>query len=98
TLLGYRGVGKHVTTQRRVERLLRLEQRSTRRLAASVPPPHALGRALQTLCETEGSDCAEIWRVDERGDSLRQYAHWFNPDDAGARRFIEGGAGDRRAP
>ena len=98
TFLGYRGVGKDVTAQKRVERLLRLEQRITRRLAESVPPPQALGRALQTLCETEGWDCAEIWRVDEHGDSLRQYAHWFNPDDAGSRRFIEAGADDARAP
>src|SRR5919206_3749930 len=44
---GYRGVGKDVTAQKRVERLLRLEQRITRRLAENLAPQEALGRALQ---------------------------------------------------
>ena len=61
---GYRGVGKDVTAQKRVERLLRLEQRITRRLAEQAPPHEALGRALQVLCETEGWNCASIWKLD----------------------------------
>jgi diguanylate cyclase (GGDEF)-like protein/PAS domain S-box-containing protein len=85
---GYRGVGKDVTAQKRVERLLRLEHRITRRLAEHAPPQEALGRALQALCETESWDCAEIWKLDERAGVLRQYAQWFNPADEGAKRFI----------
>lgn len=86
---GYRGIGRDVTAQKRVERLLRLEHRITRRLAENAPPQEALGRALQALCETEGWDCAEIWQVDERADLLRRYAYWFDPAVDAAKRFIE---------
>jgi diguanylate cyclase (GGDEF)-like protein/PAS domain S-box-containing protein len=89
---GYRGVGKDVTAQKRVERLLRLEHRITRRLAEHAPPQEALGRALQALCETETWDCAEIWKLDERAGVLRRYAQWFNPADEGARHFVEDSA------
>jgi diguanylate cyclase (GGDEF)-like protein/PAS domain S-box-containing protein len=87
---GYRGIGRDVTAQKRVERLLRLEHRITRRLAEHAPPQQALGRALQVLCETEGWDCGEIWKLDERASCLRRYAEWFNPQAEGAREFIEG--------
>jgi diguanylate cyclase (GGDEF)-like protein/PAS domain S-box-containing protein len=89
---GYRGIGRDVTAQKRVERLLRLEHRITRRLAEHAPPQEALGRALQTLCETENWDCAEIWKLDERAEVLRRYAQWFNPAVEGAQRFIDGSA------
>src|SRR6058998_583778 len=83
---GYSGVGRDVTAQKRVERLLRLEHRITRRLAEHAPPQEALGRALQVLCETESWDCAEIWKLDERSGVLRRYAQWFNPAVEGAKR------------
>ncbi len=86
---GYRGVGRDVTAQKRVERLLRLEHRITRRLSEHAPPQEALGRALQTLCETESWDCGELWKLDEGAGVLRRYAHWFNPQLEGARRFVE---------
>ena len=86
---GYRGVGRNVTAQKRVERLLRLEHRITRRLSESASPQEALGRALQTLCETEAWDCAELWKSDDSADVLRRYAHWFDPQVEGAGRFIE---------
>src|SRR5437764_3628238 len=73
---GYRGVGRDVTAQKRVERLLRLEHRITRRLAENAPPQEALGRALEALCETEGWECAEIWKLDEHANVLRRYAQW----------------------
>jgi diguanylate cyclase (GGDEF)-like protein/PAS domain S-box-containing protein len=87
---GYRGIGRDVTAQKRVERLLRLEHRITRRLAEHALPREALGRALQVLCETESWDCAEIWKLDERAGCLRRYAEWFNPAAEGAREFIGG--------
>src|SRR5436190_11206876 len=90
TFSGYRGVGRDVTAQKRVERLLRLEHRITRRLAEHAPPQEALGRALQVLCETESWDCAEIWKRDARADVLRRYAQWFNPAVEAAKRFVEG--------
>jgi diguanylate cyclase (GGDEF)-like protein/PAS domain S-box-containing protein len=89
TFAGYRGVGRDVTAQKRVERLLRLEHRITRRLAENAPPREALGGALQALCEAEGWDCAEIWKVDERARVLRRYAEWFDPAVDAGRRYIE---------
>ncbi|HYL90042.1 MAG TPA: diguanylate cyclase [Burkholderiales bacterium] len=76
---GYRGIGRDVTAQKRVERLLRLEHRITRRLAENAPPQEALARVLQALCESEGWDSAEIWKLDERADLLQRYAHWGDP-------------------
>ncbi len=76
---GYRGVGRDVTAQKRVERLLRLEHRITRRLSENAPPQEALRGALQALCETERWDGAEIWKVDEQANLLRRYAHWSDP-------------------
>jgi diguanylate cyclase (GGDEF)-like protein/PAS domain S-box-containing protein len=89
---GYRGVGRDVTAQKRVERLLRLEHRITRRLSEHAPPQEALGRALQALCETESWDCAEIWKLDERAGVLRRFAQWFDPAVEGAQRFSDGSA------
>src|SRR5258708_22503323 len=62
---GYRGVGRDVTPQQRVERLLPLEHRITRRLSQHAPPQGALGRPLQTLCDTESCGCGELWNRDE---------------------------------
>jgi len=87
---GYRGIGRDVTAQKRVERLLRLEHRITRRLAENAPPQEALARALQALCETEGWDCAEIWKIDERAGVLRRFAYWVDPAVDAARRFVDG--------
>ena len=76
---GYRGIGRDVTAQKRVERLLRLEHRITRRLAENAPPQEALGRVLQALCESEGWESAEIWKLDERADLLQRYVRWGDP-------------------
>ncbi|HUQ74428.1 MAG TPA: diguanylate cyclase [Burkholderiales bacterium] len=87
---GYRGIGRDVTAQKRVERLLRLEHRVIRRLSEAAPAHEALARALEAVCETEGWDCGEIWTLDERADRMRRTAHWFDPSSEAARGFIEG--------
>ena len=79
TFTGYRGIGRDVTAQKRVERLLRLEHRITRRLSENAPPQEALRSALQALCEAERWDCGQIWKVDEPASLLRRYAHWSDP-------------------
>src|SRR5262245_15238364 len=50
---GYRGVGRDVTAQQRVVRLLRLEHRVTRCLAEAQDTALALAAALKAICETE---------------------------------------------
>jgi diguanylate cyclase (GGDEF)-like protein/PAS domain S-box-containing protein len=95
---GYRGIGRDITAQKRVERLLRLEHAIMRRLAESAPPQAALARVLQALCETERWDGGEIWKLDERAGVLRRYAQWFDPAAQGAGRFVEGADGPSVAP
>src|SRR5260221_12462024 len=80
---GYRGVGRDVTAQNRVERLLRLEHRITRPPPEHAPPQEALGRALQTLCQTESWDCREQWKAAQGAWARRRSAPRFNPQPEG---------------
>ena len=86
---GYRGIGRDVTAQKRVERLLRLEHRVMRRLSDAAPPHETLPRALQAICETEGWDCGEVWALDEPASVMRRSAAWFSPTSEAAKRFID---------
>src|ERR1043165_4228393 len=85
---GYRGIGRDVTAQQRVVRLLRLEHRVTRCLAEAQDARSALSGVLKAICEAEGWDCGQFWKVE--AESLRRAAVWFSEDDAGAREFAEG--------
>jgi diguanylate cyclase (GGDEF)-like protein len=84
---GYRGIGRDVTAQQRVVRLLRLEHRVIRCLARAQDPQRALRDVLEAICHTEGWDCGEFWKLD--GDSLRLGAAWTAEGDEGARAFAE---------
>ena len=86
---GYRGFGRDVTAQKRVERLLRLEQRVIRCLTEGASVPEALGGALRAVCEAENWDGAEFWKLDEALGVLRRYAEWFDPGAAAARSVVE---------
>src|SRR4051812_12352358 len=86
---GYRGTGRDITAQKRVERLLRLEHRVTRCLTETALPREAVRRALQAVCEAEGWDCGELWKADDAEAPLERYAFWFDPAAEGAREFIE---------
>src|SRR4051812_49136699 len=77
---GYRGIGRDVTAQQRVVRLLRLEHRVTRCLAEAQDPHDALRGVLKAICETEGWDCGQFWKVE--ADALRRTAVWFAEHDA----------------
>src|SRR5262245_23673481 len=67
--LGYRGVGRDVTSQQRVVRLLRLEHRVTRCLAEALDVPAALRGTLKAICETEGWERGQFWTAE--GATLR---------------------------
>ena len=85
---GYHGIGRDVTAQQRVVRLLRLEHRVTRCLAEAHNPEEALGGVLKAVCEAEGWDCGQFWKVEN--ETLRRRVVWFSPEDQGAREFAEG--------
>ncbi len=85
---GYRGIGRDVTKQKRIQQLLKLDHAVTLRLAEAAAAPQALGGALQAICDTLRWDCSLLWKPDDAG-LLRCYAHWANPDSAGALRFVQ---------
>ena len=84
---GYRGIGRDVTAQQRVVRLLRLEHRVTRCLAEAQEAPLALEAALKAICETEGWDYGQFWKLDAARGEMRHYASWAMPGNEGAQRF-----------
>ena len=86
---GYRGVGRDITKQKRAERLLRLEHRVTRCLAEAASPSEALRMALHAICETEGWDGAEFWKLDDAADALRRSVDWYAAGAEAIRGFAE---------
>jgi diguanylate cyclase (GGDEF)-like protein len=86
---GYRGIGRDVTAQQRVVRLLRLEHRVTRCLAEAQDAHRALQAALKAIGETEGWDCGQFWKLDAARDEMRHYAAWAAPGNNSAQRFDE---------
>jgi diguanylate cyclase (GGDEF)-like protein/PAS domain S-box-containing protein len=87
---GYRGIGRDITRQKRAEQLLRLEHRVTRFLADVPGVPEALRAALRAICETEGWDCAEFWKLDAPGKEMRRLAYWVMPGVPEAADFVQG--------
>ena len=86
--LGYRGVGRDVTAQQRVVRLLRLEHRVTRCLADALDVPAALRGTLKAICETEGWERGRFWR--DEGAALQRAAEFgADPGAAGDRVDME---------
>jgi diguanylate cyclase (GGDEF)-like protein/PAS domain S-box-containing protein len=86
---GYRGFGRDVTKQRRMQQLLKLDHVVTRRLAEAPSAPEALKGALKAICQSEGWDCAELWKVGE-ASVMRRFTYWSKAEDAAARAFVEG--------
>ena len=85
---GYRGVGRDITAQKRVERLLRLEHRVTRSLSEAAGIQDGVRGALRAVCEAEGWECAEFWKLDEPRGLMRRFAAWFEPGLEAARSFV----------
>jgi diguanylate cyclase (GGDEF)-like protein/PAS domain S-box-containing protein len=76
--VGYRGVARDVTEQKRAEQLLRLQHLVTRCMAESPGVAEGAQSALRAICEAEGWDCGEFWRLDERERAMRRFVHWAN--------------------
>ena len=89
---GYRGIGRDVTKQKRIQQLLKLDHAVTLRLAESASAREALSGALQATCDMLGWDCAELWTPHEDASVLRCLAQWAAPGVPGAQRFVKGSA------
>src|SRR5205814_7566079 len=68
---GYLGAGRDITAQKRAQQLLLLENAVMSCLAGTGGIPFALKGALRAICEGEGWDCAELWKVEETGGAQR---------------------------
>ena len=86
---GYRGIGRDISKQKRIQQLLKLDQAVTLRLAEAQAAPQALQGALEAICDSLRWDCAELWTPDEAAGVLRRFAHWAASADPGAERFVE---------
>ena len=75
-------------TQRRAERLLRLEHTVTRCLAEAGSVGDAMKTVIRAVCETQGWDCGRYFRLDELAGVLRFEEAWGVPS-AGIEKFIE---------
>jgi diguanylate cyclase (GGDEF)-like protein/PAS domain S-box-containing protein len=93
--LGYRGVGRDISKQRREERLVQLEHAVARYLADAKDVPDALRAVMRAVCESESWDCARFFRVDADADVIRCEEVWTNGDGPLAR-FAESSRGAAR--
>ena len=88
--LGYRGIGRDITEQKRQEGLLRIELAITRYLAdAEVEDEEAVRFVLRTFCESQGWKCARLFRLDAAAGVMKLEAGWNAPDPR-LDRFMEG--------
>jgi len=76
--VGYRGVARDVTEHKRAEQLLRLQHLVTRCMAESPGVVEGAQSALRAICEAEGWDCGEFWRLDELERAMRRFVLWAN--------------------
>src|SRR5438445_2137105 len=86
---GYLGAGRDITSQKRAQQLLLLENAVMSCLAGTGGIPFALKGALRAICEGEGFDCAELWKLDETGGALRLHQHWSTQDLQGIAAVVE---------
>jgi diguanylate cyclase (GGDEF)-like protein/PAS domain S-box-containing protein len=86
---GYRGITRDVTAQKRAELLLRLQHTVTRHLAEASDAVQGASAALGAICEAEGWDCAQFWRVDAAAGVARRFAYWVMPGVEAAQHFAE---------
>jgi diguanylate cyclase (GGDEF)-like protein/PAS domain S-box-containing protein len=85
---GYRGIGKDITARKREERLLALEHAVARRLAEAESAPQALSTVMESICRSEGWDCARYFALDEDGRTMQLAAAWTSGAPA-MERYIE---------
>jgi diguanylate cyclase (GGDEF)-like protein/PAS domain S-box-containing protein len=90
---GYRGIGRDISKQKRIQQLLKLDQAVTLRLAEAHAAPEALNGVLEAICQSLRWDCALLWQPDSAGAFLRRVAHWAAPGDPDAGRFVDAATG-----
>ena len=74
--LGYRGIARDVTKEKRRERLLRLGRKVTRVLMNAEETAEALQNAIRAICESEGWEAGQYWCVDRGRDLMCFQTGW----------------------
>jgi diguanylate cyclase (GGDEF)-like protein/PAS domain S-box-containing protein len=77
TFVGYRGVGRDITAQKRAEQLRELEHGVARSLAQAANAAEGLKSALRVICEIEGWDAGRCFQIVEASGELRLIEGWF---------------------
>jgi diguanylate cyclase (GGDEF)-like protein/PAS domain S-box-containing protein len=85
---GYRGAGRDITAQKRVEELLRLEHAVARTLAQARTLADGLQAALRVVCDSEGWEYGRCMKV-EAGEPARLQEGWFAREPA-VEQFLRG--------
>lgn len=75
SFIGYHGVGRDVTVQKRAEQMLKLEHEVARSFAAAEDAGSGLKAVILAMCEAEGWDSGRYFRLDEAGE-LRFQDGW----------------------
>jgi diguanylate cyclase (GGDEF)-like protein/PAS domain S-box-containing protein len=86
---GYRGIGRDITRHKRGEQLLHLQQTVTRVLAEAPGAAQGAEGALRAICEAEGWDYGELWRLDAAQSAMRRFACWAMPGVAASQPFVD---------
>jgi diguanylate cyclase (GGDEF)-like protein/PAS domain S-box-containing protein len=80
--MGYHGVGRNITAQKRGEQLLRLEHAVARALAQAGGVADGLRAGLRAICDIEGWDYGRCFRVDPASGEIRHEEGWFAREPA----------------
>jgi len=75
--IGYYGVTRDITREVREEQLLRLENKVTHLLTDMENIPDTLKAAIRTICESEGWDAGNFWKLDESASLLLFDLGWI---------------------
>jgi diguanylate cyclase (GGDEF)-like protein/PAS domain S-box-containing protein len=87
--LGYRGVGREVTADKRAEIMLRLEHEVAHALAVAEHPAQGVRSVLRAVCEAEALPCGRYFALDEASGTMRFQQAW-HVSDPDIERFVEG--------
>jgi diguanylate cyclase (GGDEF)-like protein/PAS domain S-box-containing protein len=77
TFKGYRGIGRDITAQKRLEEMHKLEHAVARVLAEAASTPDGVRGALRLICECEGWDAGRCLRIDPATGEAKVSEGWF---------------------
>jgi diguanylate cyclase (GGDEF)-like protein len=80
--LGYRGIGRDVSAQKRAEELRKLEHAVSAALAQAGSNSEGLREALRLICELEGWDAGRCFRIDEATGDVGLLEGWYAREQA----------------